>query len=130
MERFGIPEDNTELRTTLRTAEDRVKQKDRIKRFGAFDEPRSYWQESIEPSEEKKEDTLYVFGVDFLSTAGVFRHFESYDPVSVTWIDDSSCIVKFPHNDKVKSVLENLPLTGFDETENKSVKCLGYYHKD
>jgi hypothetical protein len=35
MERFGMPEDMTEVRISLLTAEDRTRQKDRISRFGA-----------------------------------------------------------------------------------------------
>jgi hypothetical protein len=73
---------------------------------------------------------VYVFGVDYLSTKGVLRHFGAYGAEKVLWIDDSSCVVKFPDEESVKKVFESLPVREYDEEGNKAVKCLGYYHKE
>lgn len=55
-------------------------------------------------------DSLYLYGVDFMSTGDVKAYFKRYtsvkkdeaeDPenkseVLITWINDSSCVVKLP----------------------------------
>ena len=65
-----------------------------------------------------------------MSTKGVLRHFGAYSPEKVEWIDDSSCVVKFPSQDQVKEAFGNVAIKEFDEEANKAVKCLGYYHNE
>ena len=71
-----------------------------------------------------------MFGVDYLSTNGVLRHFGAYSPEHVEWIDDSSAVVKFPSEEKVKEAFANVAVKEFDEEANRAVKCLGYMHNE
>nr|XP_060632234.1 nuclear cap-binding protein subunit 3-like [Anolis sagrei ordinatus] len=38
-------------------------------------------------------DTLYVFGVDEMSTQDIFGYFKEYPPAHIEWLDDTSCNV-------------------------------------
>jgi len=54
-------------------------------------------------------DSLYCYGVDFLSTKEVVELFGSggHRPHSVEWIDDSSCVVVFDAEDAVRKAIDN-----------------------
>ena len=47
------------------------------------------------------EDTIYLYGVDYMSTSDIKGYFERFttnndgEQLVVAWIDDSSCTVKF-----------------------------------
>ncbi len=39
----------------------------------------------------RREEAVYLYGVDLLSSADVLRYFDDYGPTLVEWINDSSC---------------------------------------
>lgn len=51
---------------------------------------------------ERRVDTIYLYGVDRMSTDECLRYFEDYGPSSVEWLDDSSCNVVFGDADSAK----------------------------
>ena len=57
---------------------------------------------------ERRYDTLYVYGVDKLSTENIFEYFEEYGPTFVEWINDSSCNVVFSDTFGTRRALEGL----------------------
>jgi len=48
-----------------------------------------------EASEERRFDTLTVYGTDYLSTKDIFTYFKDYAVSAVEWINDSSCNAVF-----------------------------------
>lgn len=95
--------------------EARKKREDRAKRFGT-----SGKEKSGEKEEEEEEDissvllapgskigghpvrleAIYMTGVDDMSTRDIFSYFQSYDPSSIEWINDTSCNIVWldPHS--------------------------------
>jgi prolyl-tRNA editing enzyme YbaK/EbsC (Cys-tRNA(Pro) deacylase) len=61
-------------------------------------------------------NTLYCYGVDFLSTKDVLAAFGDYAPQNIEWIDDSSCNVVFEGTEVPGRVLQELA-SGIRETE-------------
>lgn len=58
-----------------------------------------------------RQDTLHVYGVDFLSTDKVLRYFSKFNANKVEWLDDSSCNVVFENEDYVSKAVSDLSLT-------------------
>ena len=77
-------------------------------------------------------DSLYLFGVDFMSTGDVLKYFKRYlnqeEPEEdqkkrVVWINDSSCLVKFESSDHSLKAYEQLKLSEpRDDDELPSLK--------
>lgn len=44
---------------------------------------------------KRRQETLYLYGTDKMSTEDVFKYFVEHKPRFVEWIDDSSCNVVF-----------------------------------
>lgn len=36
-------------------------------------------------------DTIYICGVDEMSTQDIFAYFKEYPPAHIEWLDDTSC---------------------------------------
>ena len=53
----------------------------------------------IQLEEEMSMDTLYLYGVDYMSTKEVKEYFKSFKEPEVTWINDSACRIKFESQD-------------------------------
>ena len=51
---------------------------------------------------ERRADTIYLYGVDRMSTRDCLQYFEDYGPSLVEWLDDSSCNVVFGDGDSAK----------------------------
>jgi hypothetical protein len=50
----------------------------------------------IEAESVINDDTLYLYGVDYMSTDDIKQHFSGFGSnLEVIWINDSSCRVKF-----------------------------------
>jgi hypothetical protein len=79
-------------------------------------------------------DSLYVYGVDFMSTDDVKRYFKKYLELSTTtedqvrWINDSSCVVKFPSSDLAKLAYFELKLS--EPREDEKLPPLNLYLQD
>lgn len=58
--------------------------------------------------EERRQDTIHVYGVDLLNTQEVFSYFAEYGPSFVEWINDSSCNVMFDDVNTAKRALAGL----------------------
>jgi hypothetical protein len=54
-------------------------------------EPKKEWPVEV----KRRQETLYLYGTDKMSTEDVFKYFVEYKPQFVEWIDDSSCNVVF-----------------------------------
>lgn len=47
------------------------------------------------PDAARREDALYMYGVDVLNTKECLGYFVEYGPALVEWVNDSSCVVVF-----------------------------------
>lgn len=105
-----------ERRQTAEEIEQEIKKlKDRVEKFGT-QTPESMLvierlqrkldfarhKEAPKPIEKEsviEEDTLYLYGVDYMSTFDIKTYFERHasnkDSLVVSWLNDSSCKVKF-----------------------------------
>ncbi|KAF9935121.1 hypothetical protein FBU30_007500 [Linnemannia zychae] len=52
-----------------------------------------------------RQDTVYLYGTDEMSTKDVLKYFDAYGPSHVEWIDDSSCNIVFPDQFSAKRAL-------------------------
>lgn len=52
-------------------------------------------KKDVDKEVERREDAVYLYGVDVMSTTDVLQYFGDYGPTFVEWIDDSSCVVQF-----------------------------------
>jgi hypothetical protein len=61
-------------------------------------------------------DAIYLYGVDYMNTFEIKSYFERYstdkEKLIVSWINDSSCTVKFENEDFMKKAFTELPLSG------------------
>jgi hypothetical protein len=64
-------------------------------------EPKKEWPVEI----KRRQDTLYLYGTDKMSTEDVFKYFVEHKPRFVEWIDDSSCNVVFDNQECVFCLL-------------------------
>ncbi|CAG9324650.1 unnamed protein product [Blepharisma stoltei] len=127
-ERFGIIDQSL----NLNTPEERKKQKERMERFGTQQAPgdKEIWNPSIEPAGEIRPDTLHLYGVDYMSTKEILKHFDGFKPLKVEWLNDSSCNVQFPGPDFALNAfntncVENVE--NLENFENNKRQAVGYY---
>ena len=125
--RFGMPP------PAVNDPEEREKQRRRMQRFGG-PEAWSHFQPAQSAAGGIRPDTLYVHGVDYLSSDQVISYFGVFYPESVEWLNDSTCNVKFPsaevallayNTNAVDSKLDSL-----ENHENVLVSAFGYRHED
>ncbi|MEE6525148.1 hypothetical protein FKM82_024973 [Ascaphus truei] len=67
-------------------------------------------------------DTLYVCGVDDMSTQDIFGFFKRYPPGHIEWLDDSSCNVVWLDEVTATRALLNLSSTTPDVVKRKRKK--------
>ncbi|GMH39391.1 hypothetical protein BSKO_07289 [Bryopsis sp. KO-2023] len=53
----------------------------------------------------RRHDTLHVFGVDIMGTSDIFGYFRPFKPLSVEWLNDSSCNVVLSSEDHIADAL-------------------------
>ena len=56
----------------------------------------------------RRPDAVHLYGVDKMSTKEVLQYFDSYGPLRVEWIDDSSCNVVFGDQHSAKRAIVGL----------------------
>ena len=56
--------------------------------------------EEIKSSAIIKEDTLYLYGTDFMSTDEIKLYMMQFPDMKVQWINDSSCTLQFKSNEE------------------------------
>lgn len=125
--RFGMPP------PAIIDPQEREKQRLRMQRFGGPEEW-SHFQAAQTSVGVIRPDTLYVHGVDYLSSDQVRGYFSMCYPEDIEWLNDSTCNVKFPsaevallayNTNAVNSKLESL-----DNFGNELVTAFGYQHED
>ncbi|XP_063002504.1 nuclear cap-binding protein subunit 3 [Elgaria multicarinata webbii] len=62
-------------------------------------------------------DTIYVFGVDEMSTQDIFAYFKEYPPAHIEWLDDTSCNVVWL--DEVTATRALINMSSMPEEEEK-----------
>jgi hypothetical protein len=76
-------------------------------------------------------DSLYLYGVDFMSTGDVRKYFKKYfgyndtDGDNIKWINDSSCVIVFPSVDMAKLAYFELKLS--EPREDEKLPPLNLY---
>lgn len=66
----------------------------RITSLKAFEKPAEITENAI-----IREETLYLYGTDFMSTRDIKFYIGTQFPqIDIQWINDSSCTIKFPDN--------------------------------
>lgn len=84
-------------------------------------------------------DSLYLYGVDFMSTSDVQYYFKSFfrtpssedqsaQGVIVKWINDSSCVIQLPSEQLAKKVYHDCKLT--DARDDDKLPPLDLYLRD
>lgn len=64
---------------------------DKVNQLKSFEKP-----EEIKRTAVITEDSLYLYGTDFMSTGDLKDYMGiQYPDIYVTWINDSSCTIKF-----------------------------------
>ena len=64
------------------------------------------YEKPAEISKDSKiiEDSLYLYGTDFMSTGDLKNYFGTQFPeIDIKWINDSSCTIKFTSNEDADS---------------------------
>ena len=92
-----------------------------------------YWEKYKEPEGEISLDTLYLYGVDYMSTKKILNYFYYFDPTKVEWINDTSCKVIFPNQENALQALNTNCLEKIDDTtnfENTKRRAIGYQKND
>lgn len=125
--RFGMPP------PAANDPEEREKQRRRMQRFGG-PEAWSHFQPAQSAAGGIRPDTLYVHGVDYLSSDQVISYFAVFYPESVEWLNDSTCNVKFP-SAEVALLAYNTnavdrKLDSLENHDNVLVSAFGYRHED
>ncbi|KAL0018055.1 hypothetical protein WJX77_003983 [Trebouxia sp. C0004] len=57
---------------------------------------------------ERRPDSVHLFGVDLMSTADCLHFFTDFAPVSVDWLNDTSCNVVFRDGDSAMKAIQAL----------------------
>ena len=57
-------------------------------------------------------DTLYLYGVDYMSTKEVKEYFKAFKEPEVTWINDSACRIKFEGQELATNAYKAISLPG------------------
>lgn len=92
-----------------------------------------YWEKYKEPEGEIRLDTIYLYGVDYMSTKAILEYFTYFSPSKVEWINDTSCNVVFPTHDNALQALNTNCLDSiqnFESFENYKRPALGYQVHD
>lgn len=103
--KFGLPEDRQAPLQYAPDPED-AKRAARAKKFGAAYQPPTadtllQKADLFEPRKDapedlpRREEAVYLYGVDVMSTKDCLQYFDDYGPTLVEWINDSSCCVVF-----------------------------------
>ena len=125
--RFGLPP------PVANDPEEREKQRRRMQRFGG-PEAWSHFQPAQSAAGVIRPDTLYVHGVDYLSSDQVTSYFAVFYPESVEWLNDSTCNVKFPSAEVALLAYNtnavNTKLESLENHSNVLVPAFGYRHED
>ncbi|XP_056414720.1 nuclear cap-binding protein subunit 3 isoform X3 [Hyla sarda] len=69
-------------------------------------------------------ETLYVSGVDEMSTEDIFTFFKQYPPGYIEWLDDTSCNVVWLDEVTAARALLNLSTMPTDDKSKKSVESI------
>jgi hypothetical protein len=105
-----------------------------MQRFESSDQKEvSYWEKYSEPTGDLRKDTLYVYGVDYLSSQKLLNYFQYFQPTKVEWLNDTSCNVIFPSEDNALQALNFHCLEKIEDRENfenKKRAALGYQMND
>ncbi|OMJ69712.1 hypothetical protein SteCoe_32500 [Stentor coeruleus] len=113
---------------------EREKQKNRMLRFETSEEKEvDYWEKYTEPSGDIRMNSLYLYGVDYLSTTKILNYFHYFSPSKVEWLNDTSCNVIFPNEDNALQALNTNCLDKIEDPtsfENIKRSALGYQVKD
>ena len=54
-----------------------------------------------------EKEAVVVYGVDFMDTKRVLKHFGVYNVKELNWINDSSCKIVFEDEDAAQNVFAN-----------------------
>jgi hypothetical protein len=70
---------------------------------------------AIEQGSQILPDTIYLYGVDYMSTFDIKTYFERFasekEALEVKWLNDSSCLVKFESEDFAKKAYSESALS-------------------
>ena len=71
-------------------------------------------------------DTLYLYGVDYMSTFDIKSYFERFastrDAVVVNWLNDSACLVKFESIEQAAKAYSDSALTSSSDSDGVAHK--------
>ena len=98
-----------------------------------MDKETKYWEKYSEPSGDIRNDTLYLYGVDYLNTRKILEYFKYFSPVKVEWLNDTSCNVVFPASDNALQALNTNCMDKIEDISNfENIKrpAMGYQFKD
>lgn len=104
-----------------------------MERFQTGDKQVEYWEQYKEPSGEMKKNSLYIYGVDYLSTKKIMEYFHYFSPTKVEWLNDTSCNVIFPSEDNCLNALNTCCIEKVQDMENfENIKrsAVGYSTND
>ncbi|KAL0042542.1 hypothetical protein WJX79_002995 [Trebouxia sp. C0005] len=76
---------------------------------------------------ERRPDSIHLFGVDLMSTADCLQYFADFAPVSVEWLNDTSCNVVFRDE---ASAIKAIQALGTSVTPEEGPKGLGLTEAD
>ena len=57
------------------------------------------------------QDTLLLYGVDFMSSDDIKKYFKIHGEVEIQWLDDSQALVKFEDDQTAKKAYKDIRLT-------------------
>ena len=105
-----------------------------MERFDTLkDKDVDYWEKYTEPSGDIRNDTLYIYGVDYLSTKEILNYFNYFNPLKVEWLNDTSGNVIFSAHDNALQALNTNcieKIEDFNSFENTKRAALGYQRND
>ena len=77
--------------------------------------------EQIQESAQIIEDTLYLYGTDYMSNSDIKDYFLRFPEVQIKWINDSSCTLKFTSAEEAAEAYRVFSIKPVKETENESL---------
>jgi hypothetical protein len=104
-----------------------------MERFQTTSQEVEYWEKYQDPKGEVKKDSLYIYGVDYLSTKKIMEYFHYFTPSKVIWLNDTSCNVVFPSDEYALNALNSCCLEKIEDDKNfENIKrtALGYQAND
>lgn len=48
---------------------------------------------------------IILYGADYMPSKKVLKYFSYFDPLNITWLDDSSCSIEFANSDTAKKAI-------------------------